>query len=100
VALRVRLGEALASESPAVRAAAVEALGRAVASPVVLAAIAASSTPGNVRSRLRPVLDLSLVTAASARCTLAEAGHCCVHSVWRQAPVAPAVVTATSVRLL
>jgi hypothetical protein len=63
VALRVRLGEALASESPAVRAAAVEALGRAVASPVVLAAIAASSTPGNVRPGLL-LVPLVLATVA------------------------------------
>lgn len=66
MALRVWLGEALASESPAVRAAAVEALGRATASPAVLAAIAASSTPGNVRLRLRPVLAaLSLASLGS-----------------------------------
>lgn len=99
MALRIRLGEALASESPAVRAAAVEALGRAVASPVVLAAIAASSTPGNVRFRLLAVLKLVQVTAATARCP-AEAGYSCIRSLWRQAPVAPAVLTATSVRLL
>ncbi len=49
--LRVRLGEAMAHQEPEVRAAAVEAIGRAVASPAVLAAIAASTAPDNVRCR-------------------------------------------------